>query len=408
MKKGLYGLALAFGLLGAVALIVRPLDIHVSLGQGSRASHAALSLAPAEAHGQSAEQGLQNLRSQGQAFVQISKQVLPSVVTIVSEHTVQVTGMPGGGGMHLFGGGDDLLDRFFGQAPEGSTRVPRSGTGSGVIVSKDGYILTNNHVVAGADKIRVTLEDGTEYDGTLVGRDPKSDIAVVRIKADSLTPAKLGDSDRIQVGEWVLAVGNPFQLASTVTAGIVSAVGRSNIGLADYEDFIQTDAAINPGNSGGALVDLDGDVVGINTAIATRTGGYEGIGFAIPSNMAKKIMDSLISSGKVVRGWLGVNIQNLNDTTAEIFGVDHPKGALVGQVVSGSPADRAGLQQGDLIVSIDGKDVKNVEDLQAQGRGPASGHGGAGRRHPGQEAHGSHGQAGGVAGPAGAEPRRDA
>ena len=162
----------------------------------------------------------------------------------------------------------------------------------------------------------------------------------------------------------MLAVGNPFQLSSTVTAGIVSAVGRSNIGLADYEDFIQTDAAINPGNSGGALVNLDGEVVGINTAIASRSGGNQGVGFAIPVNMASRIMDSLITTGKVVRGWLGVSIQNINDATAEVFGMDRPHGALVGQVESGSPAEKAGIKQGDVIVSIDGKPVKDVEDLQ--------------------------------------------
>ncbi|MDM7915861.1 MAG: Do family serine endopeptidase, partial [Candidatus Eisenbacteria bacterium] len=297
---------------------------------------------------------------QSKAFVHIAKQVLPSVVTITSERTVQVTGMPGpGGGFRFFG--DDFF-RFF-NTPE---RVPQTGSGSGVIISPDGYVLTNNHVVREADQIRVTLEDGRTFDAEMVGTDPKSDVAVIRIKADDLVPARLGNSDELEVGEWVLAVGNPFQLSSTVTAGIVSAVGRSNIGLADYEDFIQTDAAINPGNSGGALVNLDGEVVGINTAIATRSGANEGVGFAIPINMASRIKDSLIHEGKVVRGWLGVNIQNLNESTAEIFGLDRPQGALVSQVVPGSPAADAGLRVRDVITEIDGRPVKDVEDLQLQ------------------------------------------
>ncbi len=358
--KRLIWAALAFGVLGTVVLFARPLDISVSL-RGHHEPAAVVRVDPGEAHAQTAEQGLQALRSQSQAFVQISKQVLPSVVTIVSERTVEVTGNPGN--MRFFG--DDFFDRFF-QSPGGGgqQRIPQTGSGSGVVVSKDGYILTNNHVVANADKIHVTLQDGRQFEGELVGRDPKSDVAVIRVKANDLVPAGLGDSDELQVGEWVLAVGNPFQLSSTVTAGIVSATGRSNIGLADYEDFIQTDAAINPGNSGGALVDLDGKVVGINTAIATRTGGYQGIGFAIPMNMARKVMDSLISTGKVVRGWLGVNIQNLNENTAEAFGLERARGALVGQAVPGGPAEKAGLRQGDVIVTFDGKEVKDVEDLQ--------------------------------------------
>jgi serine protease Do len=358
MKGRIVGLSIAFGILGCVALLARPLDLHFNLAGGTSGVTAGVRAADAVAVAQTAEDGVEMLRSQSRAFVSIAKKVLPSVVTIVSEKTVQVTGLPGQGNPGFFG--DQFFDRFF-QGPE---RVPQQGSGSGVVVRQDGYILTNNHVVRDVDKIRVTLEDGRSFDAEVVGTDPKSDVAVIKIKADGLEPAKLGNSDRLEVGEWVLAVGNPFQLSSTVTAGIVSAVGRSNIGLADYEDFIQTDAAINPGNSGGALVNLDGDVVGINTAIASRTGGNQGIGFAIPINMASRIMDSLITDGKVVRGWLGVNIQNINDTTAEIFGMDRPHGALVGQVVAGSPAEDADIRQGDVIVTIDGAQVKDVEDLQ--------------------------------------------
>jgi serine protease Do len=358
MKRRIVGISIAFGILGSVAILAHPLDLHLSLTRGSAGMSAGVHTAPAVAQAQTAQDGVESLRSQSKAFVSIAKKVLPSVVTIVSEKTVQVTGMPGQGGQGFF------ADPFFGRFFQGPERVPETGTGSGVVVSRDGYVLTNNHVVRDADKIRVTLEDGRTFDADVVGTDPKSDVAVVKIKADGLEPAQLGNSDQLEVGEWVLAVGNPFQLSSTVTAGIVSAVGRSNIGLADYEDFIQTDAAINPGNSGGALVNLDGDVVGINTAIASRNGGNQGVGFAIPINMASRIMDSLISHGKVVRGWLGVSIQNINDTTAEIFGMDRPHGALVGQVNPGSPAEDAGIHQGDVVVSIDGKPVKDVEDLQ--------------------------------------------
>jgi serine protease Do len=358
MKRRIVGFSIAFGILGSLALLARPLDLHLSLTRGPSGLTAGIHTAAAVAAAQTAQDGLESLRSQSKAFVSIAKEVLPSVVTIVCEKTVQVTGMPGQGNPGLF------ADPFLGHLFQGPERVPQTGSGSGVVVRSDGYILTNNHVVRDADKIRVTLEDGRAFDAEVVGTDPKSDVAVIKIKADGLDPAKLGNSDQLEVGEWVLAVGNPFQLSSTVTAGIVSAVGRSNIGLADYEDFIQTDAAINPGNSGGALVNLDGNVVGINTAIASRTGGNQGVGFAIPINMASRIMDSLISHGRVVRGWLGVSIQNINDTTAEIFGMDRPHGALVGQVTPGSPAEDAGVRQGDVVVSIDGKQVKDVEDLQ--------------------------------------------
>jgi len=356
-------MALAFGVFGTIALLVHPLDWNVTFGHGNSEMQANLSIDPATARAQSAEQGLESLRSQSKAFVAIAKKVLPSVVSITSERTVQVAGLSGRDrNLRFFG--DPFLERFF-QAPE---RVPQQGAGSGVIVSPDGYVLTNNHVVADAERIKVTLEDGRSFDGELVGRDPKSDVAVVRIKpnGEKLQPIEMGNSDQLEVGEWVMAVGNPFQLSSTVTAGIVSAVGRSNIGLTDYEDFIQTDAAINPGNSGGALVNLDGRLVGINTAIASRNGGNMGVGFAIPINMASRIMDDLITHGKVTRGWLGVRIQNLNEDMAEIFHLDKPYGALIGSVENGSPAEKAGLEQGDLIVEMNGHEIKNTEDLRLQ------------------------------------------
>ena len=249
---------------------------------------------------------LEALRRIGQGFSQVVKEVSPSVVNVRVSKEVKMKQSPGGGSPFDFFG-ESPFGKFF-EWPEGEDFL-QQGSGSGVIVSVDGYILTNNHVIEGADEITVVYGEGDRYDAKVVGTDPRTDLAVIKIEGKDFPAAKLGDSDKIEVGEWVLAVGNPFELQNTVTAGIISARGRSNVGLADYEDFVQTDAAINPGNSGGPLVNLDGEVVGINTAIATQTGGNMGIGFAIPINMAKKIMAELIKTGKVTRGWLGVYIQ---------------------------------------------------------------------------------------------------
>ncbi len=305
------------------------------------------------AHAQSAADGVEALKSQSRAFVQIADRVLPSVVSITTSKVVR----PAGNGRFF---GDDFMQRFFEDAPE---EFNQQGSGSGVIVSRDGYILTNNHVVANADELEVVFHDGRTASAELVGRDPESDLAVIRVDAENLSAATLGDSDLIEVGEWVLAAGNPFQLSSSITSGIVSAKGRSRMGLAQYENFIQTDAAINPGNSGGALVNLEGEVIGINTAIATRSGGYQGIGFAIPINEASTVMRDLIDHGKVTRGYLGVNIGELDDVMAEYYGLDRPRGALVSDVVEGEPADRAGIKQGDVISRINSKEVENVNDL---------------------------------------------
>jgi len=283
------------------------------------------------------------------------------VVNVKISQTVKVPHPPFGGSPFDFFG-ESPFGKFF-EWPEGE-EYPRQGAGSGVILSKDGYVLTNNHVIEGADEITVTTSKGDEYEAEVVGTDPRTDLAVIKVKGKDLPAAKLGDSDRIEVGEWVLAVGNPFQLENTVTAGIISARGRSNVGLADYEDFIQTDAAINPGNSGGPLVNLDGEVIGINTAIATRTGGNMGIGFAIPINMAKQVMEQLIKTGKVTRGWLGVYIQPITPELKDQFRLKSTEGAIVADVNEDGPAEKAGMRRGDVIVAYRGEKITDTNHLR--------------------------------------------
>ncbi len=237
------------------------------------------------------------------------------------------------------------------------------GLGSGVIVSADGYILTNNHVVGNASDIQVALNDGRQFTAKLVGADPQTDVAVVKINADNLPALTLTDSEKVEIGDVVLAIGNPFGIGQTVTKGIVSAKDRSTSGNGD-EDFIQTDAAINPGNSGGALVDTDGRLVGINSAILTHSGGNQGIGFAVPSNLCRWVMDSLVKNGRVERGLLGVMIQNLTPDLAKAFKLDRTTGALVGDVSPGSPADKAGLKSGDVITQFNGQPIQDASQLK--------------------------------------------
>jgi serine protease Do len=272
---------------------------------------------------------------------------------------------------------NDMLRQFFGNqfgpgTQERTYRTPRQdGTGSGVIVSKDGYIITNNHVVDGADTIKVKLNDGRVFTGKVIGRDPRSDIAVIKINATDLPFITIADSDKIEVGDLCLAIGNPFGIGQTVTMGIISALGRNNVPVGDmsdkyhFENFIQTDAAINPGNSGGALVDTEGRLIGINTAILSRTGGYEGIGFAVPVNMARNVMESLVAKGKVDRGYMGVSIQDINSSLAEQFGLlPDQHGALISDVMPDSPADKAGLKSGDIVLEFNGKAVPGSNRLQ--------------------------------------------
>jgi serine protease Do len=307
------------------------------------------------------------LQSLQDAFVQVAQSVKPAVVNIATtqrprpqegSRTPQVPPQFRGPFRDFFG--EDFFERFFGEQPQ---RQRRS-LGSGVVVDKRGYILTNNHVIEQADQIEVRLSDKRKFSATVIGKDPKTDLAVIRIDApDDLPVAKLGDSDKIRIGEWAIAIGNPFGLDQTVTVGVISAVGRSDVGITTYEDFIQTDASINPGNSGGPLLNLNGEVIGINTAIVA-TG--QGIGFAIPITMARAIKDRLIAQGRVVRAWLGVGIQELTDELAAQFGVKPEEGVLVGNVMKDSPAERGGLKTGDIVQEFNETKITTVRQLQRE------------------------------------------
>jgi serine protease Do len=306
-----------------------------------------------------------------QAIVNVVKRAKPAVVNVKVEKTTTAN-YPGGlGPEDMFN--NPLFEQFFGpqfrQQQQQQQQKPQEfiqhGLGSGFIISKDGYILTNNHVVEGADSIKVTLSDNRDFDAKVIGTDPQSDLALIKINdPENLPVLPLGDSSKLEAGEWVIAIGNPFGLSQTVTVGVVSATGRSSVGISDYENFIQTDAAINPGNSGGPLINGRGEVVGINTALFSKTGGYMGIGFAIPINMAKSIEAQLQKSGKVTRGWLGVVIQNVDKNLAESFGLKQVGGILVSEIQKDSPASAAGLQQGDVILQLDGVKLQDVSDLR--------------------------------------------
>lgn len=297
------------------------------------------------------------LKGEGSAFSNIVKVVSPTVVNISTTKIVNGEITPF---RHFF---DSPFDEFF-KPFHPPKKWKEQSLGSGVIVSADGYIVTNYHVVEKAEEIMVTLFDKQDYKGKVIGSDPKTDIAIIKINARQLPAINWGNSDELEVGEFVLAFGNPFGLSHTVTMGIVSAIGRANVGIADYEDFIQTDAAINPGNSGGPLVNVKGELIGVNTAIFSKTGGYQGIGFAVPSNMVNSIMTQLIKEGKVTRGWLGVAIQKVTPGLADKFGLDKPEGALITEIFENSPAEKAGLKRGDIILKVNKKNVSDVETLR--------------------------------------------
>jgi serine protease Do len=294
------------------------------------------------------------------SYAPIIKGALPEVVSITSSRMVKPDDS-------MQGSSDNPFQQFFGnQMP--NTPAPKDqreqGLGSGVIIATNGYILTNNHVVDGATDVKVDLNDKREFQAHIVGRDAKSDIAVLKIDADHLPAISMGDSSKAQVGDLVFAIGDPFGVGQTATMGIVSATGRANLGIEDYEDFIQTDAPINPGNSGGALINAQGELIGINTAILSRSGGNQGIGFAIPVNLARHEMEEIVETGHVVRGWLGATIQDVTPALAKGFGLDRAEGVVISDVAPGSPAEKAGLKSGDVVLSMNGKQVAGSADLR--------------------------------------------
>ncbi len=361
-----FGPPLAFAVALTAALGVWPVGCaHNSQGpmgpgaqsaEGAKGSSVPVSFLPAPAFAYAATKDGPHTVS----IADVAEKALPSVVNVSSTKVE-----------HIDASRNPFLNDPFFQHFFGGGNMPRErreyGLGSGVIINKKGIILTNNHVVAGASTIKVTTHDKREFDAKVLGTDPKSDVAVIQLEGGDikgLQPIEMGDSSRLRLGDVVLAIGNPFGVGQTVTMGIVSAKGRANVGIADYEDFIQTDAAINPGNSGGALVDMEGKLIGINTAILSRSGGYQGIGFAIPTNMAKPIMQSLIKTGKVVRGWLGVSIQNVDQDLADALKLPSTEGVLISDVGPDSPAAKGGLKRGDVILKLDGKKVDSTGMLR--------------------------------------------
>lgn len=285
------------------------------------------------------------------SYREAAKRAMPAVVNIF---TTKGTREPRSPFMD-----DPLFRRFFGDQQEDQ----QFSLGSGVVISPEGYVLTNNHVVETADEIEVALADGRKADAKVVGTDPETDLAVIKISLQNLPAITLGHAEQAKVGDVVLAIGNPFGVGQTVTMGIISALGRSHLGINTFENFIQTDAAINPGNSGGALIDADGNLLGINTAIYSRSGGSLGIGFAIPVTTVKTVMDSIISTGQVVRGWIGVEPQDITPELAESFGLAKKSGAIIAGVLKGGPADRAGIRPGDILVAVEGKPVTDTTDM---------------------------------------------
>ena len=297
------------------------------------------------------------------SYADVVHRVSPSVVKITSQIKAKRVAMNGADNPML---ADPMFRQFFGNRRPEMESPAQTGLGSGVIISPDGYIVTNNHVVDGADQLTVTLEDGRELTAKVVGRDPLTDIAVVKVDAKDLPAVTFADTNQVEVGDRVLAIGNPFGIGETVTSGIVSGKGR-RIGILSevqgFENFIQTDAAINPGNSGGALVDIDGRVIGINTAILSRSGGSQGVGLAVPANLVCQVAEGLVQHGKVVRGFLGVSVQDISPALAESFGLKSRAGALVAEVTPGSPAAKAGIKEGDVITKLDGKEITDANRL---------------------------------------------
>ena len=347
-----------------------PLALVATLATGAGfLLHESSTAGPAQAARDSA-------RDLSRAFRDVARQIGPSVVGVQALHEVVRTRNGDPRRIDPHQGLPEELRRYFGFGSEDDPfrrltplpmPLPREGQGTGVIVDEDGIIATNNHVVAGATRVEVKLEDGRKLEAEVIGTDPETDLALLRVEAGDLPAAKLGDSSVLEPGDWVVAVGNPFGLDHTVTVGVVSAIGRSGLGIANpsYEDFIQTDAAINPGNSGGPLVNLDGEVIGINTAIRSSNGGSDGISFAIPSATLKGVLPDLVADGRVSRGWLGVTLQTLTPDLARSFGAKSDGGALISQVLDDTPAKEAGLRPGDIVLSLDGKSLRSDRELSS-------------------------------------------
>lgn len=357
------------GVLGAIVLLNAFPQL---IGRPAPAPSAPLELSPPtpEAQGEPRDapevrQAEPLTRQQGPvSYAQAVARAAPAVVNVYSSRVVEREEHP------LMS--DPFFRQFFGDETPRRQRM-LSSLGSGVIVSDDGYVLTNHHVIRGADQIQVALRDGRETLAEVIGTDPESDLAVLRIALDDLPVIELTDTTRIAIGDVSLAIGNPFGVGQTVTMGIISATGRSHLGLNAYEDFIQTDAAINPGNSGGALVNAEGALIGINTAIFSRSGGSQGIGFAIPANLARDILEELVVKGRVIRGWMGIEAQELNQELAASFGLASPVGVVIAGVVPDGPGDRAGLQPGDVLLEVDGEPVldprQTMSDIAAEAPG---------------------------------------
>ena len=344
-KVGIAGSLLLFGWLSGTLLtgvLNQPSDLNAAISQGN-----------------SGASSLSRDGNPNPGFSDVAKVVRPAVVhiTVVKERADGLQNEPYGS-----------MREFFNlpNPPEDYKQPPSMGMGSGVIISPNGYVVTNHHVIGDATWVKVTLLDKREFQGKVVGGDPQTDLAVVKVEGTNLPSLSWGNSSNLEIGDYVLAVGHPFGLTATVTQGIVSALGRGGMGITQYEDFIQTDAAINPGNSGGALVNVRGELVGINTAILSRTGGYQGVGFAVPSDMAKPVFVSLRDNGKVIRGFLGVGIQALTPDLAASFELDQSRGALVTDVKEGSPADNAGIKRGDVIVQFQGTPIEDPRALQRE------------------------------------------
>lgn len=299
--------------------------------------------------------GTSLLEETSTAFTQIADKAMPATVYIKCEVNCQSECY---NPFDMYG--DDFFRKFFNQ----QTPPPQQSAGSGFLISSDGFIVTNNHVIKDASKITVVLNDGREYTGTIKGADSRTDLALIKIDEKDLPYLNFGDSEKMRIGEWVVAIGNPFGLEATLTVGVVSAKGRQDLGIVPYEDFIQTDAAINPGNSGGPLLNLDGDVIGVNSAIVSRSGGYMGIGFAIPSKMTQNVIDQIMNKGSVKRGYLGIILQPVDKDLTEAFNLDKQEGLIISDVMKDTPAAKAGLQQGDIILQLNGKPVKTVSKFR--------------------------------------------